>query len=319
MCSEQIFNFDESDEQSENRPLYASYENINLSFPFINSNNQIAYIKEEEDDRHLFTYSNGYIEKNEAINKCSSNESIISSIKPQGDLNENSIFSGIEFDEINKNAISNKLLNSENKNNDTQSKKNKTKKLLFKIKHRIQNLSNTQKVNNILNKKRQRKKKVYKGTKYMDNYNIKKKLLTHFLNDYIFNDNNNIIRKRCIFCFEKFPQNLIKHFIAKERIKELFGMTLKEIYTKEELYGEKNIESHFAPNSNFLNDLFSKVEYKDVLEQSGIKEKLGMKISDLFHEYINSDEFKNDIDGLRIESGDAYVEKYSKIAKNLSI
>ena len=317
MCSEQIFNFDESDEQSENRPLYASYENINLSFPFINSNNQIAYIKEEEDDRHLFTYSNGYIEKNEAINKCSSNESIISSIKPQGDLNENSIFSGIEFDEINKNAISNKLLNSENKNNDTQSKKNKTKKLLFKIKHQIQNLSNTQKVNNMLNKKRQRKKKVYKGTKYMDNYNIKKKLLTHFLNGYIFNDNNNIIQKRCIFCFEKFSQNLIKHFIAKERIKELFGMTLKEIYTKEELYDEKNIESHFARNSDFLNNLFSKVEYKDVLEQSGIKEKLGMKISDLFHEYINSDEFKSDIDGLRIESGDAYVEKYSKIAKNL--
>ncbi len=317
MCSEQIFNFDESDEQSENRPLYASYENINLSFPFINSNNQIAYIKEEEDDRHLFTYSNGYIEKNEAINKCSSNESIISLIKPQGDLNENSILSGIEFDEINKNAISNKLLNSENKNNDTQSKKNKTKKLLFKIKHRIQNLSNTQKVNNMLNKKRQRKKKVYKGTKYMDNYNIKKKLLTHFLNNYIFNDNNNIIRKRCIFCFEKFPQNLIKHFIAKERIKELFGMTLKEIYDKKELYGEKNIKSHFAPNSNFLNNLFSEVEYKDVLEQSGIKEKLGMKISDLFHEYINSDEFKSDIDGLRIESGDAYVEKYSKIAKNL--
>ena len=317
MCSEQIFNFDESDEQSENRPLYASYENINLSFPIINSNNQISYIKEEEDDRHLFTYSNGYIEKNEAINKCSSNESIISSIKPQGDLNENSIFSGIEFDEINKNAISNKLLNSENKNNDTQSKKNKTKKLLFKIKHRIQNLSNTQKVNNMLNKKRQRKKKVYKGTKYMDNYNIKKKLLTHFLNDYIFNDNNNIIQTRCIFCFEKFPQNLIKHFIAKERIKELFGMTLKEIYTKKELYDEKNIESHFARNSDFLNNLFSKVEYKDVLEQSGIKEKLGMKISDLFHEYINSDEFKNDIDGLRIESGDAYVEKYSKIAKNL--
>ena len=317
MCSEQIFNFDESDEQSENRPLYASYENINLSFPIINSNNQISYIKEEEDDRHLFTYSQGYIEKNEAINKCSSNESIISSIKPQGDLNENSILSGIEFDEINKNAISNKLLNSENKNNDTQSKKNKTKKLFFKIKHQIQNLSNTQKVNNMLNKKRQRKKKVYKGTKYMDNYNIKKKLLTHFLNDYIFNDNNNIIRKRCIFCFEKFPQNLIKHFIAKERIKELFGMTLKEIYTKEELYDEKNIESHFARNSDFLNNLFSKVEYKDVLEQSGIKEKLGMQISDLFHEYINSDELKNDIDGLRIESGDAYVEKYSKIAKNL--
>ena len=318
MCSEQIFNFDESDEQNENRPLYASYEKINLSFPIINSNNQISYIKEEEeDDRLLFTYSNGYIEKNEAINKCSSNESIISSIKPQGDLNENSIFSGIEFDEINKNAISNKLLNSENKNNDTQSKKNKTKKLLFKIKHRIQNLSNTQKVNNMLNKKRQRKKKVYKGTKYMDNYNIKKKLLTHFLNGYILNDSNNIIRKRCIFCFEKFPQNLIKHFIAKERIKELLNMTLKEIYDKKELYGEKNIKSHFAPNSNFLNDLFSKVEYKDVLEQSGIKEKLGMKISDLFHEYINSDEFKNDIDGLRIESGDAYVEKYSKIAKNL--
>jgi len=317
MCSEQIFNFDESDEQSENRPLYASYENINLSFPIINSNNQISYIKEEEDDRHLFTYSQGYIEKNEAINKCSSNESIISSIKPQDDLNENSIFSGIEFDEINKNAISNKLLNSENKNNDTQSKKNKTKKLFFKIKHQIQNLSNTQKVNNMLNKKRQRKKKVYKGTKYMDNYNIKKKLLTHFLNDYIFNDNNNIIQKRCIFCFKIFPQNLIKHFIAKERIKELFNMTLKEIYDKKELYDEKNIESHFARNSDFLNNLFSKVEYKDVLEQSGIKEKLGMKISDLFHEYINSDEFKDDIDGLRIESGDAYVEKYSKIAKNL--
>ena len=154
----------------------------------------------------------------------------------------------------------------------------------------------------------------------MDNYNIKNKLLTHFLNDYVLNDNNNIIQHAgCGLHFERFPRNLILHFIAKERTKELFKMTLKEIYTKEDLYDEKNIKSHFAHNSEVIKQLFSVDEYKYVKEQSGIKEKLEMKISDLFQKYLNSDEFKDDIDGLKIESGEDYVEKYLKNAKNLCI
>ena len=192
------------------------------------------------------------------------------------------------------------------------------RKKLFKINFRIHD--DTRKVNNLLNKKRQREKKTYKGTKYLDNFNIKNKLLTHFLNDYVLNDNNDIIQHAgCGLYFERFPRKLIIHFIAEKRTKELFKMTLGEIYTNEKLYDEKNIKSHFVYNSEVIKQLFSVDEYKYVKEQSGIKEKLEMKISDLFQKYLNSDEFKDDIDGLKIESGEDYVEKYLKNAKNLCI
>jgi hypothetical protein len=316
MYPEKINNLDESNEQSENRPLYSSFEKI---FLFINSNNQIYNIKEEkEDNRYLFTYSYGETEKNGTINICSSNKRIISSKKSESALNANSNSKVLEFDEINKNTIFNKLLNSGDKNNDNQNNENKPKKLLFKIK-KI-NVNDKQKVNNLLNKKRQGEKKTYKGTKYLDNFNIKNKLLTHFLNRYIKNSNNYIIKQAgCTLYFRIFPRNLILHFIAKERTKELFKMTLGEIYTNEKLYDEKNIKSHFAHNSEVIKQLFSVDKYKYVKEQSGIKEKLEMKISDLFQKYLNSDEFKDDIDGLKVKSGEDYVEKYLKNAKNLCI
>ena len=293
----------------------------------INSNFQNENEKEEdEDNRHIFKSSLEEREQKED-NHCISDKEIFSEEKSgivqQNDnsiwinrkysdcfkINNQDSLTGIYFPEGQRNIIFEENINSQN---------NKiNRKKLFKIIYRMQNLGNTQKVNNMLNKKRQREKKVYKGTKYLDNYNIKTKLITHFLNGFILNDNNNIIRTRCELYFERFPRNLILHFIAEDLTKELFGMALKEIYTKKELYDEKNIGSHFAHNLDVLNKLLSDDKYKYVKEQSGIVEKLEMKISDLFHEYLNSDEFKIDIDGLRIESGDAYVHKYLKIAKNL--
>jgi hypothetical protein len=134
----------------------------------------------------------------------------------------------------------------------------------------------------------------------------------------VLNDNNDIIQQAGYGLYlERFPRKLILHFIAKERTKELFKMTLGEIYTNEKLYDEKNIKSHFVHNSNVLEKLLSEDKYKYVMEKSGIKEKLEMEISDLFQKYLNSDEFKNDIDGLKVESGEDYIEKYLKIGKNL--
>ena len=156
-------------------------------------------------------------------------------------------------------------------------------------------------------KKRKRSKKIYKGTKVMDIYNIKAKNLTHFFNQYIFVSNNSALKNAgCELYINKFPLKFILSLISKKRQKNFFQLTLEEIYTK----------SNYKSNLDILKKLHED-KYKNIMEQSGFGKKLEMKISELYKEYLNSDEFKYDIEEYKETIGNSYADKYFRIAKNM--
>ena len=72
-------------------------------------------------------------------------------------------------------------------------------------------------------------------------------------------------------------------------------MTLFDIYTKKELYNQKNIKSHFEPNLEVLKKLHSD-KYINIMDKSGLEKKLKMKVDDLYQEFLNSNENKKAFD-----------------------
>ena len=141
----------------------------------------------------------------------------------------------------------------------------------------------------------------------MDIYNIKAKNLTHFFNQYIFVSNNSALKNAgCELYINKFPLKFILSLISKTRQKNFFQLTLEEIYTK----------SNYKSNLDILKKLHED-KYKNIMEQSGFGKKLEMKISELYKEYLNSDEFKYDIEEYKETIGNSYADKYFRIAKNM--
>ena len=96
-------------------------------------------------------------------------------------------------------------------------------------------------------------------------------------------DNDNTGYK---FSFEAFPQNF-----SEESQKNLFQLTLEDIFTKKELYEQEDIKTIFEPNYEVLKELRSDDKYKNIMEQTGLEKKLSMSISDLYQEYLNSNKF----------------------------
>ena len=143
-----------------------------------------------------------------------------------------------------------------------------------------------QKVNNdLINKKR----------KFIDYDNKKNKRLIDFFNIHLLKANNDIIKKaECKFYFNKLPRELILDLFAENK-KDNFQMTLFDIYTKIELYNQKNIKSHFEPNLEVLKKLHSD-KYIYIMDKSGLEKKLKMKVDDLYQEFLNSNENKKAFD-----------------------
>ena len=86
--------------------------------------------------------------------------------------------------------------------------------------------------------------------------------------------------------FEAFPQNF-----SEESQKNLFQLTLEDIFTKKELYEQEDIKTIFEPNYEVLKELRSDDKYKNIMEQTGLEKKLSMSISDLYQEYLDSNKF----------------------------
>ena len=132
---------------------------------------------------------------------------------------------------------------------------------------------------NILNNKRNREE-----TKNLDNDNNDDKRLTDFFNQYVLKSINDALKKSGYkFSFEAFPQNF-----SEESQKNLFQLTLEDIFTKKELYEQEDIKTIFEPNYEVLKELRSDDKYKNIMEQTGLEKKLSMKISNLYQEYLDS-------------------------------
>ena len=72
----------------------------------------------------------------------------------------------------------------------------------------------------------------------------------------------------------------------------------------------------FIQNLETLKKLRSD-EYNNIMEKSDLNKLLKTKIADLYKEYLNSDEFNDDIENFKKTIGNDYAEKYANVAKQL--
>ena len=108
--------------------------------------------------------------------------------------------------------------------------------------------------------------------------------------------------------FHYFPQKLVRE-IAKEKNKEFMNMTLFQIIEKNDSYINKDL-------TNFENNLeiAKKIKTDEKTEMYLI---LNKKFSEIFEEYINSDEFKEEIGRLnsKHKNEEFYLRRYAYLAK----
>ena len=264
-------------------------ENISSSeskmvFPIINSNTENNHGKIDEDNNHHFEYICRAKEKKE-------NENVFIFInenefnKSNDDISSDDKISNIEIlQNINTNNLN--YFTQELKLNLVDSSQNSKQNIQNNSPEKNYNDITFQKVNNdLINKKR----------KFIDNDYKKNKRLIYFFNNYLLKANNDIIKKAgCKFYFNKLPRELILDLFAENK-KDNFQMTLFDIYTKKELYNQKNIKSHLEPNIEVLKKLHSD-KYINIMDKSGLEKKLKMKVVDLYQEFLNSNENKKAFD-----------------------
>ena len=112
--------------------------------------------------------------------------------------------------------------------------------------------------------------------------------------------------------FGKFPQNFVID-ITKSRNKKILNMTLLQIFKKYELYKFEKGEDLYKYKHNL-----KMVQSEEILGNESIKRILNKTFSQLYTEYVNSDEFiKVEIKRLKGNNDDDYIKRYINLAKNL--
>ena len=144
--------------------------------------------------------------------------------------------------------------------------------------------------------------------------NIRKKIKRGFFNNGLIKKLNeklkNIGSKKYL---RKFPQHFVSD-VNQKRNKELFNMTLREIFENKELYINEDKEGF----RNYLNNL-KVVQNEEIKENIELKIIFNKTIYELYEEYINSDEFKIiEINRLKEKKmQDDYVKRYINLARYL--
>ena len=158
-------------------------------------------------------------------------------------------------------------------------------------------------------------KQVKKKERLYQEYNMRIKIARKFCNKYLIKKINKILKKiKCPLYFEIFQKNLVLN-IATKNYKKHLDLTLEEIFSKKKLYEIKNKGNNFKNyyhNLTALNKLKS-VEFKYVIEKTEINNILKKKFHDLFQDYLNSDEFKEQIEEMKNdvnEYSNDYIERY---------
>ena len=147
--------------------------------------------------------------------------------------------------------------------------------------------------------------------------NIRRKIKRRFVNTYLKNKINMKLKKEGYETFiESFPQEFAAN-VTKEFNRSIINMTFGQILKTERFYSSKKLYQYkynYKKNSEIVNSINEGIN-------SDLKELLNKKFSELFEEYLNSDEFKiNEIQRLRNskKSKDIiYIKKYEHFANNL--
>ena len=144
--------------------------------------------------------------------------------------------------------------------------------------------------------------------------NIRKKIKRGFFNNGLIKKLNEKLKsigsKKYL---RKFPQHFVSD-VNQKRNKELFNMTLREIFENKELYINEDKEGF----RNYLNNL-KVVQNEEIKENEELKIIFNKTIYELYEEYINSDEF-NIIEINRLKEKkmqDDYIKRYINLARYL--
>ena len=144
--------------------------------------------------------------------------------------------------------------------------------------------------------------------------NIRKKIKRGFFNNGLIKKLNeklkNIGSNKYL---RKFPQHFVSD-VNQKRNKELFNLTLKEIFVNKELYLNEDKEGL----RNYSQNL-KVVQSEEISENKELKIIFNKTINELYEEYINSDEF-NIIEINRLKEKkmqDDYIKRYINLARYL--
>ena len=144
--------------------------------------------------------------------------------------------------------------------------------------------------------------------------NIRKKIKRGFLNNSLIKKLNEKLKsigsKKYL---RKFPQHFVSD-VNQKRNKELFNMTLREIFENKQLYINEDKEGF----RNYLNNL-KVIQNEEIKENEELKIIFNKTVNELYEEYINSDEF-NIIEINRLKEKkmqDDYIKRYINLARYL--
>ena len=115
----------------------------------------------------------------------------------------------------------------------------------------------------------------------------------------------------------KYLEKFTQIFVCNGNInknKKIIDMTLKEIFETKELYTNEDKEGLFKYEFNL-----KVIQSEEIEKNEEFQKILNKKFSELYTEYINSDEFNIDeINRLKEKKmGDEYINRYKYLAKNL--
>ena len=120
--------------------------------------------------------------------------------------------------------------------------------------------------------------------------------------------------------FKLLPQVFISN-ISKEKNKAYLNLSFKEIFSSKFCEEEKINESELFNLDNYNHNLsvLDYLEKNDIIsEQSNYKNFKNMKFYEIFNEYLKSNEFENEIAGLKMQNeSDKYIQDYIIKASNL--
>ena len=154
------------------------------------------------------------------------------------------------------------------------------------------------------------------GERYIKKDNIVIKIVRHFFNNYLVNEITKIIKDLgSKLYFDKFPQNFILNTVKKNNKDNIWRMKLIEIFLDKELYTKED-KIHFARNKDVIEYLKSE-NNKNILEDSKFNIILNKTISDIFNEYLISNEYEQKIRSIKRKYEKEYVDKFQEYSKNI--
>ena len=154
------------------------------------------------------------------------------------------------------------------------------------------------------------------GERYIKKDNIVIKIVRHFFNNYLVNEITKIIKDLgSKLYFDKFPQNFILNTVKKNNKDNIWRMKLIEIFLDKELYTKED-KIHFARNKDVIEYLKSE-NNKNILEDSKFNIILNKTISNIFNEYLISNEYEQKIRSIKRKYEKEYVDKFQEYSKNI--